>query len=256
MGRVSGKIALVTGGALGLGKAISQLLAKEGAKIVVTDIKEVEGKAVVEAIKQAGGEAIFLKQDVVNEDEWKKVISETERTFGGLDILVNNAGVVLMKSIEDTSLKEWKWLHGINLDAVFLGTKYGIQLMKKSGGGSIVNISSIEGIIADPNLFAYNSSKGGVRLLTKSAALHCAKAGQNIRINSVHPGYTWTPMVEQAIDELGGTQEIVDQVKALHPIGRYGQPIDIANGVLFLASEESSFMTGSELVIDGGYTAQ
>ncbi len=256
MGRVSGKIALVTGGALGLGEAMSLLLAKEGAKVVVTDVKEKEGQATADAIKQAGGEAIFLKHDVVNESEWKTVIAETEKAFGGLDILVNNAGVVVMKSVEDTTLEDWRWLHSINLDAVFLGTKYGIESMKKSGGGSIINISSIEGIIADPNLFAYNSSKAGVRLLTKSAALHCAKSGYGIRINSVHPGYTWTPMVEQAIDELGGTKEVIDQVKSLHPIGRYGQPIDIANGVLFLASEESSFMTGSELVIDGGYTAQ
>ncbi|MEW5703838.1 MAG: glucose 1-dehydrogenase [Pseudomonadota bacterium] len=256
MDRMKEKVALVTGGAMGLGEAMCRLLAKEGAKVVLTDIKEAEGQATAAAIAKAGGTAFFLAQDVRSEERWKEVTAETIKRFGRLDVLVNNAGVVLMKNVEQTTFDEWKWLHAINLDAVFLGTKYGIAAMKEGGGGSIVNLSSIEGIIADENLFAYNSSKGGVRLLTKSAALHCAKAGYNIRVNSVHPGYIATPMVAQAIDELGGTKEIRRHIESLHPMGHIGEPYDIAYGVLYLASDESKFMTGAELVIDGGYTAR
>ena len=259
MNRVKDKVALVTGGASGIGKECARLLAKEGAKVVVTDINEDEGKKVAEDINSSSSNAIFLKHDVSKEENWKRVIGQTLRKFGKLDVLVNNAGIGLegMK-VETTSLQEWRWLMSINLDGDFLGTKYGIEAMKKSGGGSIINLSSIEGIIGDPGLAAYCASKGGVRIFTKSAALSCAKAGYNIRVNSVHPGYIWTPMIEE-YSKLLGNEDVEAGRKfldSLHPIGHMGEPADVAYGVLYLASDESKFVTGSELVIDGGYTAQ
>ncbi|MBB5223168.1 NAD(P)-dependent dehydrogenase (short-subunit alcohol dehydrogenase family) [Amaricoccus macauensis] len=163
--------------------------------------------------------------------------------------------MTLAASIEETTLEQWRWLMAVNLDAVFLGTKHGILAMK-DGKGSIINLSSIEGLIGDPNLAAYNASKGGVRIMTKSAALHCGAQGYDIRVNSVHPGYIWTPVVENFAESLGGKQAVRAALDAKHPIGHVGEPSDIANGILFLASDESKFMTGSELVIDGGYTAQ
>ena len=256
MKRVQGKTAIVTGGALGLGKAIAEMLAREGARVAVTDIKDTEGEQVAAGINEAGGEAFFLHHDVASEDDWRRVISETLRFCGRLDVLVNNAGVALAKSVEDTTLEDWRWLQSINLDGVFLGTKYAIEAMKQSGGGSIINLSSIEGIIGDPNLAAYNASKGGVRLFTKSAALHCAKSGYNIRVNSIHPGYIWTPMVENFLQSLGDVEEGRKYLDSLHPIGHVGEPDDIAYGAVYLASDESKFITGAELVIDGGYTAQ
>src|SRR5690606_21091924 len=159
----------------------------EGARVAVTDIKEAEGGAVAEEIIAAGGEAMFLKHDVAKEEDWRTVMESVQGRFGGLDVLVNNAGVALAASVEDTTLEQWRWLMSINLDAVFLGTKFAIEAMKSRGGGSIINLSSIEGLIGDPGLAAYNASKGGVRIFTKSAALHCAKAGYKIRVNSVHP---------------------------------------------------------------------
>ena len=256
MNRVAGKVALVTGGGLGLGRASALLLAREGAKVVVTDVKEAEGRATADDIIDAGGEAIFIRHDVASEAEWAGAIEMTLSRFGRLDVLVNNAGVALGADVETTTLDQWRWLMSINLDGVFLGTKHAIAAMRKSGGGSIVNLSSIEGIIGDPNLAAYNASKGGVRIFTKSAALHCAKAGYKIRVNSVHPGYIWTPMVENYLaaqpDPAGAKQAVC----ALHPVGHLGEPDDIAYGVLYLASDESKFVTGAELVIDGGYTAQ
>lgn len=254
MNRVAGKVALISGGASGLGKAQALLLAQQGAKVVVTDLNEGDGQAVAAEIVAAGGEAQFLRQDVRNESEWEAVMSATLGRFGRLDVVVNNAGIGVGGNAEDATLEQWRHLMSINLDAVFLGTKHAIRAMK-GRGGSIINISSIEGLVGDPNLAAYNASKGGVRLLTKSAALHCAKAGYGIRVNSVHPGYILTPMVERAMQ--GEHAELVRQhLVSLHPIGRLGAPLDIAWGVLYLASDESSFMTGSELVIDGGYTAQ
>jgi 3(or 17)beta-hydroxysteroid dehydrogenase len=253
--RVKGKHALVTGAGLGLGRATALLFAKEGARVVVTDVKDAEGEAVAAEIVRAGGEALFLHHDVASEQEWSAVIAETVRRFGRLDILVNNAGVALAANVEETSLEQWRWLMSINLDGVFLGTKYAIGVMK-SNGGSIINLSSIEGLIGDANLAAYNASKGGVRLFTKSAALHCAKSGYNVRVNSVHPGYIWTPMVENYAAAHGNLEETRAAIAALHPLGHIGEPDDIANGILYLASDESKFVTGSELVIDGGYTAQ
>ncbi len=256
MKRVEGKTAIVTGGSLGLGRACALLLAREGARVAVTDIKEDEGRAVVDEIAKSGGEAVFLRQDVASEDDWTTTIETVIGRYGALDILVNNAGVALAADVEATTLEQWRWLMSINLDGVFLGTKHAIEGMKATGGGSIINLSSIEGLIGDPNLAAYNASKGGVRIFTKSAALHCAKAGYGIRVNSVHPGYIWTPMVEGYLDEQPDPAAMKEVLVGLHPIGRLGEPDDIAYGVLYLASDESKFVTGAELVIDGGYTAQ
>lgn len=256
MDRVKDKVALVTGASAGLGKAAALMLAREGAKVVVSDIKKDEGQAVVDQIAKGGGEALFVEHDVAEENQWRAVVERTIERFGRLDVVVNNAGVLLEANVEETSLEDWRWLMRINLDGVFLGTRFGIEAMKKSGGGSIINLSSIEGIIGDPKLAAYNASKGGVRIFTKSAALHCAKAGYNIRVNSIHPGYIWTPMVETFAREQGDVEAVHEELNKLHPIGHTGEPDDIAYGVLYLASDESKFVTGSELVIDGGYTAQ
>jgi NAD(P)-dependent dehydrogenase (short-subunit alcohol dehydrogenase family) len=255
MKRVEGKVALVTGGGLGLGQATAMLLAREGAKVVVTDLQEEPGHATVDAIIDAGGEAIFIRHDVASEADWSAAIGMTANRFGGLHVLVNNAGVALTANVEDTTLEQWRWLLSINLDGVFIGTRMAIGAMKASGG-SIINISSIEGLIGDPNLAAYNASKGGVRIFTKSAALHCAKAGYRIRVNSIHPGYIWTPMVQHYLAAQPDPAAAKAFVEGLHPVGHLGEPDDIAYGALYLAADESKFVTGAELVIDGGYTAQ
>lgn len=254
MGRVAGKVALVTGAALGLGKATAEMLAREGAKVVVTDVNVDEGKKTAEGICANGGVAIFVRQDASSEEDWKAAIQATLDTYGRLDVLVNNAGIGFLGSVEETTLEAWRKTQSVNLDGVFLGTKYGIEAMRKSGGGSIINLSSIEGLIGDPDLAAYNASKGGVRIFSKSAALHCARQKYGIRINTVHPAYIWTPMVEAVTQ--GKDTEKYKALVDLHPIGHLGEPDDIAYGVLYLASDESKFVTGSELVIDGGYTAQ
>ena len=254
MGRVEGKTAIVTGAARGLGEAIALLLAKEGAKVVVTDVLEDGGKEVAEEIRREGGKAIFIKHDVASEDSWSEVIEKTLSEFGKLDILVNNAGVMLIKEIENTSLEEWRWLMSINLDGVFLGTKHAIGAMKKSGGGSIVNISSAVGLIGTADdTAAYSTSKGAVRLFTKAAAMECSKAGHNynIRVNSVHPGVIETPMVAS----MSRDKEFRKKLETMHPIGFLGKPIDIAYVVLYLASDESRLATGAEFVVDGGWTA-
>lgn len=257
MKRVENKVALITGGALGLGACAAELLAQEGAKIVVTDVRDEDGEAVVAKIKAAGGDAIFYHHDVADEAEWIKVIEATVKHFGKLDVLVNNAGIGPTGTAEDTSFADYKKLMSINMDGVFLGVKYGITAMKKSKSkGSIINLSSIEGLIGDPDLAAYNASKGGVRLLTKSAALFCAKSGTGIRVNSIHPGYILTPMVEGICGESADGKAKMAALVALHPIGHIGAPEDIGWGIVYLASDEAKFITGAELVIDGGYTAQ
>ena len=256
MPRVQGRVALVTGGAMGIGQACAELLAAEGAAVAVTDREVDMGRAVVDKITAAGGRAIFIEHDVSLEEQWIHAVSETVGALGKLDILVNNAGVGRVGDVEHTSLKEWRDLLAINLDGVFLGIKHSIPSMRDAGGGSIINLSSIEGLVGDPTLAAYNASKGAVRLLTKSAALYCAKSGSKIRVNSVHPGYIWTPMVQHAVEASGNAEEMRRSLESLHPIGHLGEAIDIAYGVLYLASDESKFMTGAELVIDGGYTAQ
>jgi 3(or 17)beta-hydroxysteroid dehydrogenase len=259
MNRVDGKVALVTGGRQGLGKAIAILLAKEGAKVVITDRKEEGADAVLQEIEHAGGVGVFMSHDVRQEDDWKRVISTTVEKFGRIDVLVNNAGVGAGKNIEDVTLEEWRWVMSINLDGVFLGTQQAIKVMKAGGGGSIINMSSIEGIVGDSRMVAYDASKGGLRTLTKSAALHCAKRGYNIRVNTVHPGFIDTAMVRgflKAHAKDGDAEAARQALENLHPIGHLGEPDDVAYAVLYLASDESKFATGSELVVDGGYTAQ
>jgi NAD(P)-dependent dehydrogenase (short-subunit alcohol dehydrogenase family) len=253
MNRVAGKVALVTGAGMGLGRASALMLAREGARVAVTDVKEAEGRAVADAIIETGGEAIFIRHDVASEADWANAIDITLRRFGKLDILVNNAGVLFAAKVGETSLERWRGLMAVNCDGVFLGTKHGMAVMKK--GGSIINLSSVAGIVGLENLGAYNASKGAVRLFTKSAALECAKAGNGVRVNSIHPGGIWTPMLETFIGKRG--ESAADAAAAdMHPMGHAGEPDDIAYGVLYLASDESKFVTGSELVIDGGYTAQ
>jgi 3(or 17)beta-hydroxysteroid dehydrogenase len=255
MGRVEGKTAIVTGAASGIGRATASLLAREGAKVVVADIDEAGGKKVAEEIKSEGGEAVFIKHDVASEDSWREVVEKTLSQFGRLDILVNNAGVQLIKEIENTSLEEWRWLMSVNLDGVFLGTKHAAGAMKKSGGGSIINMSSTVGIIGTPDdTAAYSASKGAVRLFTKAAALEFSKAGHgyNIRVNSVHPGVIETAMTAgmKAHDDA-----FREKLESPPPIGFGGKPIDIAYVILYLASDESRFATGAEFVVDGGWTA-
>jgi len=254
MGRVEGKVAIVTGAARGMGEEIASLLAREGAKVAVTDILE-EGKEVAEKIGRGGGGAIFLKHDVTSEASWVEVIEKTLSQFGRLDVLVNNAGVQLIKEIAETSFEEWRSLMSVNLDGVFLGTKHAIRTMREGGGGSIINISSVAGLIGTPDdTAAYSASKGGVRLFTKAAAIECSKKGHdyNIRVNSVHPGIIKTDMVAGMMAK---NAELKKRMESNHPIGFLGKPIDIAYIVLYLASDESRLATGAEFVIDGGWTA-
>jgi NAD(P)-dependent dehydrogenase (short-subunit alcohol dehydrogenase family) len=253
MNRVQGKVAIVTGGAMGIGEACAAMLAAEGATVALTDVNRTAGEA---AARRIGTRAVFLPHDVSREDEWQRVMAEVERRFGRLDILVNNAGLGIMGDVEHASFESWRTLMAVNLEGVFLGIKTAIPAMRRSGGGSIINLSSIEGIIGDPDLAAYNASKGGVRLLTKSAALYCAREKTGIRVNSVHPGYIRTPMVENAVKASPDPAATWKRFDSLHPVGHIGKPDDIAYGVLYLASDEATFVTGTELVIDGGYTAQ
>lgn len=260
MGRVSGKIALVTGGGSGIGKGSAELLAAEGAKVVVTDIVGADAQAVAEGIKKAGGEAIALQHDVTSEQRWKEVIAETKKVYGGLHILFNNAGICVGGAVWDFSFADWQKQNAVNIDGVFLGTKYGIPLMRDSGGGSIIITSSIAGLSGTPGLSGYCASKGAVRLFTKAVAMDCAKAKLNIRVNSVHPGVIETPIwTKMPGNVFGGSRtNAIDPgafAAATTPMRRAGIPQEIANGVLFLASDESSYMTGSELVIDGGVVA-
>ena len=248
MGRVEGKVALVTGGASGLGAADSAALAREGAKVVVTDVNLASAQAVAQSI---GGDAIALALDVSSEEQWIGVMAEIEKQFGGLHVLVNNAGVVLNADVEDTSLEKFRWVNSIMTDGVFLGMKHAIPLMNKSGGGSIINMSSVGALLGYPIYFAYSAAKGAVRSMTKSVAVMAQVKGYKIRCNSVHPGAIETPMVQQAEGRPGQVQEIPAGVL---PHGTPGHPDDVAALVVFLASDESRFITGAELVIDNGVT--
>lgn len=250
--RVAGKVALVTGGASGLGRASALLLAQEGARVMVADIAEAGGKAVAAEI---GDAARFVRLDVTKEADWQAAIAATVEAFGGLHILLNSAGIGLTKDVEQITLEEWHHVHAVDLDSVFLGCKHAISAMRKSGGGSIINISSIAGIIGGANMAAYNSAKAGVRLLSKSVALHCAKNGDNIRCNSVHPTFIDTPILD-SFKVAVGAERALEKFARQVPLGRVGEPNDVAYGVLYLASDESKFVTGAELVIDGGISAR
>ena len=248
--RVAGKVALISGAAKGMGAAQARLFAREGASVVISDILETEGNRVEAEINEAGGQALFVKLDVTSEPDWKSAIRETVERFGKLDVLVNNAGVYSAVPIEQTTVEEWDQVMAVNARGTFLGTKHAIPAMRKAGGGSIVNVSSIRGLVGDSRGGAYGTSKGGVRLLTKHTAVQHAKDG--IRANSIHPGPIDTDFIAANI----GTPEGLAASIARVPLGRIGTVEDTAYGALFLASDESSYVTGSELVIDGGVTAQ
>lgn len=262
---LAGKVALVTGAARGLGAASAEALAREGAHVVVTDMREDEGQATADRIAGEGGDATFIQHDVTDEAQWGAAMAKAEEAFGALHILVNNAGIAPAgEYIENLPLEEWRRVTAIDLDSVFLGCKHGIRTIKKHGGGSIINISSIMGLVGFARNADYNASKGGVRLLTKVAALECAELGYNIRVNSVHPGFIDTALVRDAVEEgvkrpdaqVSSANEMIDMLVMAHPLGHLGAPRDIADAVVFLASDRSAFMTGSEVVVDGGYTAQ
>lgn len=251
MERLKGKTALVTGGAKGIGKAICRLFAEEGARIVVTDIVNDEGRQLAEEIGNAGGEAAYWHLDTSSEDNVARVFQKMDR----LHILVNNAGIAgVNRPTEEIEAKDFDAVMGINVRGVFLCTKHALPCLRKAGGGSIVNLSSIYGLVGSPDLPPYHASKGAVRLMTKTDALFYAQEG--IRVNSIHPGFIWTPLVEGlAAQSPEGVEAFREDLAKRHPIGHVGQPEDVAYGALYLASDESQFVTGSELVIDGGYTA-
>ncbi len=258
MTKLEGRVALVTGGARGLGAAAARALAGEGAKVVISYIGD--GTETANAIGGA-----YIKHDVTSEADWVATIDFTKKTFGGLDILVNNAGIFWVRPISMTTLEAFRQMQQVNVEGVFLGLKHGIpaiaeRAQKWDGGGSIVNISSVAGLVGSSNTLAYNASKGAVRLMTKGAAIECAELKLKVRVNSVHPGIIDTPMMDGAINfisKAAGTDVAAEKARMAkrHPLGRIGRDTDVANAVLFLASDAAAFMTGSEVVVDGGMTA-
>jgi NAD(P)-dependent dehydrogenase (short-subunit alcohol dehydrogenase family) len=259
MGRLAGRVALVSGGASGIGKASAMRLAEEGAKVVVADIDAELGQQTVSAIQDNAGTATFMQLDVTSESQWQKCVAATVDVYGGLNILVNNAGIAVGGSILTMTLEDWQRQQAINLDGVFLGVKYAIPAMIESGNGSVINISSVAGIKGSANLAAYNATKGGVRLFTKGVARECSASRWPVRVNSVHPGVIETPIWDKMNPELldtgMNTMDLESMAEQVVPTGQLGKPLDIANGVVFLASDESSYMTGTELIIDGGLCA-
>jgi NAD(P)-dependent dehydrogenase (short-subunit alcohol dehydrogenase family) len=255
-GRVAGKVALVTGAASGLGAESARGLAREGAAVMLTDLATEAGEGLARGIEDGGGRAAFLTHDVVSEADWARVVAAAVDRFGRLDVLVNNAGVSGgFTDLMTHSLEDWRRVLSINLDGVFLGLRRAGPAIAAGGkGGSVINLSSILGKVAMPGAAAYCASKGGVLMLTKAAALEWAPLG--IRVNSIHPGFIDTPMVSNVIQAAESGNELREMIISRHPLGRLGAPREIADAVVFLASDESSFMTGSELVVDGGYTAQ
>jgi len=256
-GRMKGKVVVVTGGASGIGLASAEVCAAEGAVVVITDVNAASGDAESKRMAAAGLAVEFRQHDVTSEADWRRVVDDVVQRHGHLDVVVNNAGIAVIAPVEQETLEGWRRTQAVNMEGVFLGTREAIRAMK-ARGGSIVNISSIEGLVGDPLIPAYNASKGGVRLFTKSAALECAQRGYGIRVNSVHPGYVGTPLVANAIGALPAEQAAVLQQDLLGriPLGRLAEPREVAQCVLFLASDESSYVTGAELVVDGGYTAR
>jgi NAD(P)-dependent dehydrogenase (short-subunit alcohol dehydrogenase family) len=260
-GQVEGKVALVTGGASGIGAACAELLAREGPSVAVTDVDELRGPEVVAGIKKAGHEATFWHHDVTSEPRWIEIVAEVEKRYGRLDILVSNAGIgIAVPSITDMSLSDWRRQTAINLDGVFLSVKHGLPLMRKTGGGSIIMMSSLAGLRGAAGLSGYCATKGGVRLFAKAIAMECATFGDGIRVNSVHPGIIDTPIWGKIPTEGQGRGQNApidpeERARFATPLARAGHAAEIASGVLFLASDASSYMTGTELVIDGGMFA-
>ena len=259
-GQVEGKVALVTGGASGIGEAVAELLAREGATVVLTDIDDLRGPEVAARIGKAGGKAIFLEQDVTSEEGWVEIVAEIGKRFGRLDVLVSNAGIGIAVGIVDMTLADWRRQTAINLDGVFLSVKHCLPLMRKTGGGSIIMMSSLAGLRGAAGLAGYCATKGGVRLFAKAVAMECAAAGDGIRVNSVHPGIIDTPIWGKIPTGAAGSQgnapiDPDERAKIAAPLGRAGQASEIAGGVLYLASDASRYVTGTELVIDGGMNA-
>jgi NAD(P)-dependent dehydrogenase (short-subunit alcohol dehydrogenase family) len=258
MARLAGKVAIVTGGASGIGEAAVRLFAAEGAKVVIADRAKAQGEALERALRAAGGEVRFFAMDVTEEPAWASLIAFTLGEFGKLNVLINNAGISHRADVEETDMETWERTIAVNQTGVFLGIKHGIRAMKAGREPcSIVNTSSIEGLVAESAFFAYCASKAAVTLMTRAAALTCGEKRYPIRVNSVHPGYIMSPMAHEDARQAGLTvDEYLRDFIAKHPIGRLGEPIDIAQGMLYLASDESKFVTGTQLTIDGGYTAQ
>jgi NAD(P)-dependent dehydrogenase (short-subunit alcohol dehydrogenase family) len=256
MGRVDGKKALVTGGAQGLGEAIGKMLAREGAKVTLTDINANGAENVANEINavHGPGTAFAFAQDVTDEARWREVAQAAHDAMGGLNVLVNNAGIGSLGSVEDETYEIFRKVQAVDVDSIFLGCKYCIPLMRPYGLGSIINISSIAGIIASGNYVSYNTAKAAVRHLSKSVALHCAKTGGQIRCNSVHPVFINTPILDRT-KEMFGEKEALAKLGRQIPLGRVGEPDDIAYAVLYLASDESKLVTGAELKVDGGISA-
>ena len=249
--RLAGKAALVTGGASGIGLAAARRFVAEGARVLITDRDEAQGAA---AARELGTDTFFLRHDVTSEADWAVAVRECVSRFGGVDVLLNSAGIFRFGNVEETTLEEWRLTIAINLDGTFLGCREAVRAMRERGG-SIVNMSSVSGLVGDPDNAAYDASKGGVRLLTKSVALYCAKQGYPIRCNSVHPGGIDTPMVRSYFDARPDPDAEKKAWLRQSPIGRLGRAEEIASLILYLASDEASFVTGSEFTIDGGSTA-
>ena len=255
MDRLKGKVAVITGAALGLGRAIALRMAEEGCAVAVCDILIIEANALVDELVGRGFDACFWQLDVSKEADVEHVLGEVSRRFGRIDILVNNAGVVgANKPTDQLTEAEWDFVQAINVKGVFFGVKHVIPHLRCAGGGSIINLSSIYGLVSAPDVPPYHASKGAVRLMTKTDAL--TYAPERIRVNSIHPGFIWTPMVEGYLKAGGDADAGRPALDALHPLGHIGEPDDIAWGCVYLASDEAKFVTGAELVIDGGYTAR
>jgi NAD(P)-dependent dehydrogenase (short-subunit alcohol dehydrogenase family) len=255
MRRLENKVAVVTGGAVGIGKACAMLMAKEGASVAILDTDQRTGAAIATELFECGTQARFWCCDVSSERQVASAINEAARVFGHIDILVNNAGIAgPSRPTHELTEDEWDRVQAINVKGVFFCTKHVIPHMRAAGGGSIINLSSIYGLVGGPDVPPYHASKGAVRLMSKTDAL--LYAPDRIRVNSIHPGYIWTPMVEGHLKSLGDLEAGKKMVDELHPLGHMGEPDDIAWGAVYLASDEAKFVTGSELVIDGGYTAR
>ena len=248
--RLNNKAILISGGARGMGAVEAKLFCSEGASVIIGDILEDEGRKIEAEITESGGVCIFVRLDVTSEDDWESAVNLSVERFGKLDVLINNAGIFPMESIEETTVESWDRVMDVNAKGVFLGTKAAIPVMRTSGGGSIINMSSIAGLVGSAYSASYNATKGAVRLLTKSTAIQYAKEG--IRANSIHPGLIDTLMASELLSD----HDLQVKRMAATPMGRTGTAEEVAYGALFLASDESSFITGSELVIDGGFTAQ
>ncbi|AIT81504.1 SDR family NAD(P)-dependent oxidoreductase [Novosphingobium pentaromativorans] len=255
MDRLTGKVALITGAGRGLGAAIAERFAREGASVVLVDRDEGAVRETAERLGLLGLRVDWLAADVTDPSAWRAMFTHAQDSFGAVTVLVNNAGINIRASVEDVSLEDWRKIMSVNLDGVFLGTKAGIAHMREKGG-AIVNMSSIRAMAGNPMTVAYDTSKGAVLSLTRSAAVHCAKVGYAIRINSLHPGYVMTDLFRGATRGMANVDELISEITDLHPIGRLGTVEEIANAALFLASDEASFSIGSALVVDGGLTAQ